>query len=194
MKPEKRTYNEWIDLLRSHTFEAPDQWVVIEDDLELSDVTQMMLEYQPDEKVWDNIETSLDHNKYRKGSLLWMIFILFGLISIYTAFNIQTTQEKIEEQQFAYTSNIEYQTTTESTSNPSDLSLNEATSFIESNAFLFTDQQIESYKKELDDIMKALEELNTIKENYGSDSKLEKQTAQLERTKAKLLKSMINRT
>lgn len=195
MKPQKITYDQMIEMLKKKVHQAPDTWYDIVEDLSLADnVSQLDTHSAPDD-LWSKIESDLDevlpqseNHKYVKIAGL----LSSALLIIFLAYNYLYSPEKGNA--FVYSSEVEIINdklpAIESNIEAYDAGLD----FIQENELAFTKENFTSYKAQLENLNGAIDKIKTMQEQYGEDASSIKMLSKLEREKAELIKSMINRT
>ena len=195
----KITYQEMLNKLRDVEYQAPNQWEAISDELMLSDRVARLRNYKVKKDLWTGIEEALEEDKLVETNgkkiqtvrRFWPIVALIVVSLIYSAvyfYNSATAQK------FVYNSEIEYVDKVESQPEADVKTFQKATDFIEDNSFLFSEKSLAQYQKELELLDKAIEEIKSAQSLYGSDDSMIKHLSRMEREKANLIKSMINRT
>ena len=200
----KITYEEMVELLRKHTYEAPDNWSAISESLDLSQTIDKLPEYKAPDVLWEGIADALDSTidttvdkpaievKSYKGYLQLsglLILILFAII-VY----LLCTRSVDSDSEFMYRSEIDVSTSLASDDVVIDDNLNEVYMYIEANEFIFSEEELEKFREHLAELKSAIEAIQKMQENYGQDEHINKLLARIERDKSNLLKEMIAAT
>jgi len=186
-------------MLKDHEYAAPDCWGAISNDLTLSDQVGKLKSFKVKKDLWSGIEDALDtqelvevsKRKVNSFKKYWpfAILLLVGAISI-SIFLLRNSQT----QHFVYTSEVEITNTTYDTPTADIGNYQIAQKFIDSNKFMFSENSLIEFNEELLKLDKAIEDIKSVQEQYGLDDSMIKLLSKMEREKATLIKSMINRT
>ena len=197
MSKLKMTYEEMISRLQANTYQAPDQWMRIEDELKINDKLQELKTYVAPDDLWDKIdselgeepkveETKLEEPKRKPYKRFF--FLAMTLILALTIGYFQSNEDKNTE--VSYSSDVIVETSNEVESTEV-VDLTAAFDFIDKNDFLFTAEDKIDYEKQLQQLDEAIAEVKAMQGMYGIDKRTQKMLAKIEREKAELIKSMI---
>lgn len=202
MGKEKITYEQMIQLLQSEQHKAPVSWDQIEVSLGLDQGISDLPTYKAPDNLWAGIEAGLDgpgkntlKNSVEKSSnntngyLITAVVLLLGVIMYLLmhlipgdtepAFRYKSETEKVEMQNnFAEL----------------DTEIEDVLMYIEGNSFLFEDEKLAEFRKQLEELNVALDQISHMQENYGTDESSTRLMAKMERDKVNLIKSMITST
>lgn len=195
---DKITYQQLIESLRNHTYEAPDAWHKIEDQLSLDRALTKLKTHRVESDLWTNISDALetDQQLSRQKKLTKTYWIVSGIVIMIVSIVIGVWWSATSNTASAYTysSEIEYEQISYGFDEKMNVLEQKGNRFIDENDFLFESDIILEYKKEIEKIDKAIERVKIASEQYGTDVSMAKVLAKLEREKASLIKKMINRT
>jgi len=194
-EPNKISYAQMIELLQKQVHQAPDTWQHIEEEVSFNQGLSNLKKYKAPDNIWDKIENDLDnqekskasqHNYLRTGSAIIIIVSLLFLMTNYIK-----TKNKVNA--FVYSSQIEINENNIPEIETDNQAFSSGIDFINTNESNFSKESFNSYKEQLLELESAIEKLNLMQEQYGEDSSSIKMLSKLEREKADLIKSMINR-
>jgi hypothetical protein len=190
----KKTYQEMILLLRESEHKAPDMWDAIEEDLSFNEQVSGLKNYKVKKDLWSGIEAALDEGPATKiPSRSKKILTIMIVLLVLSAGLIYTILKKHAAETVEYSSEIIYAENMV-LENTEDEVFEEANSFIKEYGFLFENSKLQEYNSQLADIDNAIKEIKAMQEQYGVDENSIKLLSKMEREKADLIKSMINRT
>ena len=193
MGKQKVTYDEMIAMLKSKQYTAPDRWSAIEENLILNHSISQLPEYKAPDNLWEGIEAGLEGTaqesqpKSYNGLYIFLASVLF-LIS--TVILVKHFSNEQPTSLFQYKSEVEMASLQENKMLLDD-NIDEVLQYIEYNSFMFSQEQLDEFNRQLTDINAALTKLMEMQETYGSDESSTKLMAKMERDKANLLRSMI---
>ncbi len=194
MGRHKITYDEMISLLQSKHYTAPDSWSAIEESLIIDQGISQLPEYKAPDNLWEGIEAGLDDTAtVRQPKNLNGLYILLAsiLFLISTVILVKSFSNEDQTSIFQYKSEVEMASLQENKMMLDD-NIDEVLQYIEYNSFMFSQEQLDEFNKQLTDINIALSKLIEMQETYGTDESSTKLMAKMERDKANLLRSMIS--
>ncbi len=194
MGRHKITYDEMISLLQSKHYTAPDSWSAIEESLIIDQGISQLPEYKAPDNLWEGIEAGLDDTAtVRQPKNLNGLYILLAsiLFLISTVILVKSFSNEDQTSIFQYKSEVEMASLQENKMMLDD-NIDEVLQYIEYNSFMFSQEQLDEFNKQLTDINNALSKLIEMQETYGTDESSTKLMAKMERDKANLLRSMIS--
>lgn len=195
MMKEKMTYEEMLQLLRETEHEAPNTWDALEEELNLSEEIADLKTYEAPQGVWEQIENGLDETMPVKPTdtkiLIRVLLLSAALLSLIYIMD-RSAKEITINNEFVYSSEIEVSEILPTIESNTE-TFEEGVDFINDNQTLFTKDSFDDYQKQLIEMNTAIEQIKMMQEQYGEDDSSIKMLSRLERKKAELIKSMINR-
>ena len=194
MKRNKVTYQEAISMLKDKVHQAPYQWERLESELKMKEeMTSLQIHKAPD-NIWAKIESDLDvempqrkRSSYRKmmfGLIVCMV-LMYSVIQFFISEGTSNT--------FVYNSEVEIIDSELPEIETNSLAYETGIRFIELNEETFSEEKYSAYQKEINELEIAIEAMKMMQEEYGQDAASLKMLSRLEREKAELIKSMVNR-
>lgn len=200
MRKNKITYQQALAMLREHTYEAPNNWEMISERLDLNQQLDTLPKYKAPDHLWNGIEDELDNtkeapinqDKRHSNQVRVASMIIIFLLSIIAYLLI--TRPAAVDSNFEYRSEIDVTAPVASNDLKIDENLNEVYMYIQANEFIFSEEELEKFKLHLAELQSAIDAIEEMKKNYGQDEHMNKILARIERDKSKLLKAMIAAT
>ena len=181
-------------MLKDKVHQAPNIWEQLESELTLKDNLSSLKKHKAPDDIWAKIETELEVKMPQKKSPTYGKFAI-GLIAImiliYATSQFFKTESK--ENIFVYKSEVEIADSELPQIESNSMAYESGVHFIELNEEMFSEENYRAYQKELEDLDKAIAKIKMMQEEYGQDASSLKMLSKLERQKAELIKSMINR-
>ncbi len=192
---EKKTFKDLIEMLQEQQHVAPAGWDEIAEELDFADNFSDLKTYKVEKDLWSGIEEALVEEpivakpKFKIHHLV-LRYAAIGLLLIGLTFVLLP---KEREESFAYRSEVEYGSTRISETESDDASFDNGKDFISENSFLYSESKLKEYQVQLEDLEMAIADVAQMQEQYGTDTDGLKLLAKMERQKATLIKSMINK-
>lgn len=192
---EKKTFKDVITMLQEQQHVAPAGWDEIAEELDFADNFSNLKTFKVEKDLWSGIEEALveeprvEQPKFKIHHLV-LRYAAIGLLLIGLTFVLLP---KEREETFAYSSEVEYGAVRISETESEDVSFNEGKDFISENSFLYSARKLKEYQVQLEDLETAIADVAQMQEQYGTDADGLKLLAKMERQKATLIKSMINK-
>lgn len=194
----KITYKALIETLQSHKHVATDSWNDIANTLDIDSHLESLKPHKLETDLWAGIEGALDSKPQGKikGKGYYLVISLFLTVLaiglLWVGYKIK--QNSGSEIEYAYKSEVIFDKIDYKIENIDSQLEQLGQRFIYENEFLFSRENVDEYKSEIQKIDQAIDRINNIKDQYGLDESMIKLLAKMEREKSALIKKMINKT
>lgn len=192
---EKMTYEEMISLLQHSRHKAESSWQTLAEELDLEDNLELLPAHEVERDLWKGIEASLppEHGNGKNRTIRIFAFLRYAAILIFLLITANYFFTNINEDPFVYHSEIEIGQQPITLPQHDEAAIEKAKAFINENNFLFSEELINEFQNELAQLESDIAAIKSMQESYGIEEAEIKMISKMERQKAAIIKSMLNR-